>query len=127
MTGHLDGSGEAGNLHQRNEQIRAYCRANGKILFDFADIERYDPDGQDFLNQGANDNCDYSGGNWADEWCAANPDSELCDSCSCAHSKALNCNLKARAFWWMMARLAGWNGENSGEGVPPAINYLLLN
>ncbi|RPH33498.1 hypothetical protein EHM92_08220, partial [bacterium] len=24
MTGHLDGSGTSGNLHQRNEQIRAY-------------------------------------------------------------------------------------------------------
>lgn len=25
MTGHLDGSGTSGNLHQRNEQIRKYC------------------------------------------------------------------------------------------------------
>ena len=25
MTGHVDGSGPNGNLHQRNEQIRAYC------------------------------------------------------------------------------------------------------
>jgi len=35
LTGHLDGSGVSGNLNQRNEQIRAYCRANNKILFDF--------------------------------------------------------------------------------------------
>ena len=26
MTGHLDGSGEVGNLNIRNEQIREYCR-----------------------------------------------------------------------------------------------------
>jgi len=32
MTGHLDGTGLSGNLHIRNEQIRAYCRDNGKIL-----------------------------------------------------------------------------------------------
>jgi hypothetical protein len=32
MTGHLDGSGVAGNLHIRNEQIRNYCHNNGKIL-----------------------------------------------------------------------------------------------
>ncbi len=116
MTGHLDGSGSSGNLHIRNEQIRTYCIANNKILFDFADIERYDPDGTDYLDLGATDNCDYSGGNWAIEWCNANPGSDLCVSCSCAHSQPLNCNLKARAFWWMMARLAGWDGAEESSG-----------
>ena len=111
MTGHLDGSRSYGNLHLRNEQIRAYCIANNKVLFDFADIERYDPDGNDYLDLGADDGCNYDGGNWADEWCAAHPGSELCAACSCAHSKSLNCNQKARAFWWMMARLAGWNPD----------------
>jgi len=111
ITGHLDGTGSSGNLHVRNQQIRDYCAANNKILFDFADIERYDPDGSDFLDLGANDECDYSGGNWANEWCVANPGSDLCAPCYCSHSKALNCNMKARAFWWMMARLAGWNGQ----------------
>lgn len=115
MTGHLDGTGSTGNLHVRNKQIRNYCIANNKVLFDFADIERYDPDGADYLDLGANDNCDYNSGNWADEWCAANPGSDLCASCSCAHSKSLNCNIKARAFWWMMARLAGWNPGTSSN------------
>ena len=52
MTGHLDGTGETGNLHIRNEQIRNYCIANDKVLFDFADIESYDPDGEYFLDRG---------------------------------------------------------------------------
>jgi len=110
MTGHLDGSGSTGTLHRNNERIREYCRANNKILFDFADIERYTPDGMDLLDSGADDACNYDGGNWAQEWCADedNQGSDLCDACSCAHSQALNCNQKARAFWWMMARLAGW-------------------
>jgi len=72
MTGHLDGTGEDGNLHQRNNQIRNYCLANNKVLFDFADTESYDPDGNYFLDRGANDGCYYSGGNWADKWCGAN-------------------------------------------------------
>jgi len=110
MTGHLDGTGESGNLNVRNNQIRSYCISNNKILFDFADIESYDPDGNYFLDLNANDNCDYHGGNWAQEWCAKHPDSDLCWSCSCAHSQALNCNLKGMAFWWMMARIAGWDG-----------------
>ncbi len=119
MTGHTDGSGEAGNLNQRNNQVRQYALANGKVLFDFADLESYDPDGNYYLNLACNDNCDYSGGNWAVQWCAAHPGDPLCASCSCAHSQSLNCNVKARAFWWMMARLAGWLGpadsDNDGD------------
>ena len=117
MTGHLDGSGEEGNLHIRNNQIRDYCQANGKILYDFADIESYDPDGNYYLDQQANDNCDYYDGssprNWAVEWCAAHPGE--CSACECAHSQSLNCDLKARAFWYMLARIAGWDPNEIAE------------
>ncbi len=110
MTGHTDGSGVDGTLNTRNNQIRNYATANGMILFDFADIESWDPDGTWYLPLGCNDYGSYDGGDWPAEWCAANPDSDLCQSCSCAHSQSLICNLKGRAFWWMMARLAGWGG-----------------
>ena len=116
MTGHLDGTGTSGNLHRRNEQIRAYVRANKKILFDFADIESYDPDGQFFADKHANDNCDYDSDangtldrNWASDWQAAHP-GEWYD-CSAAHSQPLNGNLKAYAAWWLWTRIAGWDGK----------------
>ncbi|MHB8797167.1 MAG: hypothetical protein ACYDBY_01770 [Thermoanaerobaculia bacterium] len=124
MTGHLVGSGAEGDLHLRNEQIRRFCRENGKVLFDFADIESYDPGGLvDFMRKYATDGCEYDrngdgnpwgDGNWAQEWVAAHPAHELtrlAAGCGdCAHSERLNCVLKARAFWWMLARLAGWDG-----------------
>jgi uncharacterized repeat protein (TIGR01451 family) len=130
MTGHLNGGGVEGNLNLRNEQIRQYCRDNNKVLFDFADIESYDPDGSEFLSRYAEDDCDYTCGtqtcNWADQWCATHGSDPLCDSCSCAHSRPLNCNLKARAFWWMMARIAGWPGpgeETSQKSPSSGIAY----
>ena len=116
MTGHLDGTGLAGNLHLRNEQIRTYCRDNKKVLFDFADIESYDPDAAYFLDKGANDNCDYDSDangsldrNWATDWQTAHPNEWY--SCSAAHSQPLNGNLKTYAAWWLWSRLGGWSGQ----------------
>jgi len=57
MTGHLVGTGVDGDLYARNNQIRAYCLANDKILYDFADIESYDPDGNYYPNE--NDSCGW--------------------------------------------------------------------
>ncbi|MFZ5979281.1 MAG: hypothetical protein ACOYVF_01485 [Candidatus Zixiibacteriota bacterium] len=100
MTGHLDSTGIDGNLYACNNQIRQYCTEHNKILFDFADIESYDPAGNYYPDD--TDAC-----LWCSDWC----DSHDCQDCgSCAHSHCFNCYLKGRAFWWMMTRLAGWNG-----------------
>lgn len=115
MTGHLDGTGLNGNLHARNEQIRNFCKTNNKILYDFNDIESYDPDGKYFGDKIPNDNCDYDTngdgereGNWAIEWQNANPGKWY--NCDSAHSQPVNANLKAYAAWALWARLAGWTG-----------------
>jgi len=134
MTGHLDGSGINGNVNKRNEQIRKFCKDNNKTLFDFADIESYDPDGNYFLDKNADDGCNYDGGNWADEWCQANPGK--CSDCDCAHSKCINCQQKGKAFWWMLARLSGWESPTSVEIIEngeivlspnPASDYIEIN
>jgi hypothetical protein len=120
MTGHLDGSGKNGNLNRRNEQIREFCKKNGKILFDFADIESFDPDGKtNYMELNAGDGCDYmengAAKNWVDEWLKKNPEHGIALPDDAAHSRPLNGALKGRAFWWMMARLAGWDGQAHAE------------
>jgi hypothetical protein len=137
MTGHLDGTGPNGEVHLRNEQIRAFCRDNGKWLFDFEDIESYDPDGNYYLDRLVTDACSYDANgngvvetlqddpatpltdesdptiaingdrNWAIDWQNSHP-GEWYD-CGAAHSVSLNANRKAYAAWWLWARLAGWN------------------
>jgi hypothetical protein len=118
MTGHLDGTGLTGNLHQRNEQIRTYCKTNKKILFDFADIESYNPDGVYFGAKKPNDACDYDNdsngsmeSNWAIQWQNSHTQGKDWYNCSSAHSQPLNANQKAYASWWLWARLAGWDGK----------------
>ena len=110
MTGHTDGSGLTGNLHVRNQQIRDYCAANDKILYDFEDIESYDPDGTYFGDRNVTDGCAYDGGNWATEWQDSHTKGVDWYDCESAHSQPLNANLKAYAAWWLWARLAGWDG-----------------
>ena len=86
------------HLYARNNQIRAYCNAHDKILFDFADIESYDPDGNYYPDE--TDAC---------AWCATWCEQHTCIPCDgCAHSHCFNCYQKGKAFWWMMARMVGW-------------------
>jgi mono/diheme cytochrome c family protein len=133
MTGHLNGTGAAGNVNLRNEQIRAYCRANGKILYDFADIESYDPDGAvNYMEKLADDACAYDSDgngsrerNWALDWQAGHTQNVDWYACSAAHSQALNGNRKAYAAWWLWARLAGWPGT-SVDTTPPSVPAGLL-
>jgi hypothetical protein len=118
MTGHLDGTGLSGNLHLRNEQIRNFCRSNNKILFDFADIESYNPDGVYFGDKKPNDACDYDtngdgslDGNWAIQWQNSHIQGTDWYSCSSAHSQPVNANMKAYSAWSLWARIAGWSGK----------------
>lgn len=120
MTGHLAGQGPEGGVRKANDKIREFCETHGKILFDFAEIERFDPDAEvDYQLYNCRDNCQYQdpddgSRNWAEDWMQANPDAELtkiaghCSSCS--HSVSLNCVKKGVAAWYLWSRLAGWDG-----------------
>ena len=128
MTGHADGTGETGNLHQRNQQIRNYCIENDKVLYDFYDIECYDPDGNYYGDKLVDDACNYDSDgngtrdrNWAIDWQNAHTEGLDWYSCGSAHSQPLNANRKAYAAWWLWARLAGWEQN----GVPNTLTLTV--
>ncbi len=98
MTGNAQTTGAKGwNRHLRNEQIRAYCRTNNKVLYDFADL--------DCWYQGVQATTSYAGHTYPVQHNAyASPEYEG------THVNRLSCSVKASALWWLMARLEGWGG-----------------
>jgi len=113
MTGHVDHWDDADNK-AANQQIRTYCSNNKKLLYDFADIESYDPDSTYY--EFPHDNCDYYEsvdgdklGSWALEWQNSHILGVDWYNCGAAHTYPLNANQKAYAAWWLWAVLAGWD------------------
>ncbi len=139
MTGHLDGSGEEGLLNLANEYIRSHCITHDRILYDFADIESYDPDQLvNYMPLLCNDNCDYDSDNngsrdrnWALDWQATHIEGVDWWPSGAAHSQHLNGNLKGYAAWWLWAVLGGWNqcieapADLIAEADPPAQEITL--
>lgn len=99
MTGPAQGTYNAVNRYDRNRQIREYCQENGKVLFDFEDLEAWwNGDHHTEVVDGVTlpmEHPHYSldtPGNTEYQW---------------THTTQDSCENKARAFWWMMAKLEG--------------------
>jgi hypothetical protein len=97
MTGNAQS--EEQNRYNRNNQIRNYCRNNNKFLFDFADLD-----------------CWYNGQRYSEGGIPMEHPHYYGDQAG--HTTYESCDNKAKAFWWLLARIAGWDGSGGATPTP---------
>ncbi|MBI2899540.1 MAG: hypothetical protein HYY17_05105 [Planctomycetes bacterium] len=78
--------------HAYNRLVREHCRARDAVLFDLADIESHDPQGKEHLEDGV-------------------PAIQPKYTEDGGHLNGTAQGRVARAFWWLLARIAGWSGK----------------
>jgi hypothetical protein len=114
-----DSAGYGYNRYLRNKQIRDFCVANNRVLYDFEDLDSswFNPATQ----QWEHSTYEYNGVTVPVEHPnLAGNDAE--------HTSYASCEQKGRAAWWMMAILSGWTattdvGDGSGDGALPDAPY----
>lgn len=97
MTGTAEEEFNAANRFQRNQQIRDYCQANGKVLYDFEDLDAwYNGEQHTIMVDGVTVPLEHPEYNHADP-----------NGYNGTHTTQASCENKARAFWYMVAALEG--------------------
>lgn len=95
MTDTDDSTGAVGyNRYLRNQQVRNYCQTNGKVLFDFGELETWSASGL------VRNTTTYGGVTfplWHVDWAGD----------EYAHIKDAACTMKAKAMWWLLAQISG--------------------
>ncbi|MGQ1891845.1 hypothetical protein ACT29H_15500 [Thermophagus sp. OGC60D27] len=123
MTGHAVFDKNVGEGRPKNQAdlINTYCQENKLYCLDYYSIDTHDMDGNYWEDAGDDGYSDLYGGNFYQEWQASHtkgvdywenrlsPGGEV--AYGAHNSQHITANRKAMAFWWILARLAGWDGE----------------
>ncbi|MEJ2612120.1 MAG: hypothetical protein P8179_19135 [Candidatus Thiodiazotropha sp.] len=120
MTGHAntDANTGQGNPREQAALITDYCNTHGYFCIDYYAIDSHAMDGGYYEDVGDNGNSASYGGNFYEEWQAAHtlgvdwyenrttPGGIV--SYGAHNSQHITANRKAFAFWWVLARIVGY-------------------
>jgi hypothetical protein len=123
MTGHAEPNSNVGSGRPMNQAdtIIGFCNANHYFCLDYYGIDTHDMNDQYWSDAGDNGNSDLYGGNFYIDWQEQgeegidyyyNKDTPGGTITYGDHNtQHITANRKAYAMWWILARIAGWNGE----------------
>ncbi len=123
MTGHANQNANSGfgNPENQAELILEYCRNNNQFCLDYYGIDSHCMAGKYWPDAGDNGNSDSYGGNYYEDWQGnttlgvnyyENKNAPGGSVTYGAHNtQHITANRKAYAFWWILARMAGWEGN----------------
>ncbi len=123
MTGHANKNSNTGekNPHDQAQLIIDYCNAHKYFCLDYYSIDTNDMDGNYFEDTGDNGNSDSYGGNFYQDFQDAHSvgdgyyENKSAPGGSVTYgahnTQHITANRKAYAMWWILARLAGWDGK----------------
>ncbi|MBN2382670.1 hypothetical protein JXQ70_07295 [bacterium] len=119
-TGPVDGNSYGENGYQRylkHEYIRAFVQADpGRVLFDYADILNYNDQGIEYRHPtGYTDH-----GGTFHTFPSIHPDNQgnYDGGSGACHIGQQGCLRLGKALWWMLARIAGWDGSTANTPQP---------
>lgn len=111
-----------------NERMREYCQTHGRILFDMADIISHTDQGLPCFDNrdgvpyvamsGQSENHPDDGFDWPAICQDYTTETEGGHLGSVSAGKVR----MAKAFWVLMARIAGWDGQVGAEETPPLVD-----
>lgn len=122
MTGHAEANGNVGKGKPKDQAdlIIAFCNKNKQYCLDYYNIDTHDMDGN-YWEDAGDDGNSKKGGNFYADWQKSKQKGEhwfenknkpggqvTYGSHTTQH---ITSNRKAYAMWWILARIAGWNGE----------------
>ncbi len=129
MTGHPNLNWNSGPYlaKQQAATINNYCNANAQYCLDYYAIDTHTMDGVYYEDSGEDTDSDSYGGIFNLDWQNAhtlgedyfenkrNPDGSV--SVGSHTTQHITGNRKAYAMWWILARMAGWDGVSAVEGL----------
>lgn len=123
MTGHAETNNNVGSGKPKNQAdtIIGYCAEKGYYCLDYYGIDTHDMDDNYWEDTGDNGNSGSYGGNFYQDWQNShilgtdffeNKETPGGNVVYGAHNtQHITANRKAYAMWWILARIAGWDGH----------------